>query len=365
MTANPSTWIQRGLCAAFCAWTALTCAQPAPTPAPQLGVFYFPGWKEGALGLAYPRPWEPIKRFPEREPLLGWYEEGQPAVMEQHLSWMAGHALDFVVFDWYWGGGRPVLDHAIKAYRASTGKAKVKYAVMWANHEAQALAAAEIVLMVEYLARHHFNKPEYLKVGGKPMLYIMLPHKVSESASAAGMNHRQLIDRLQYTARAAGLPGVYLVGGANGGANAVTQNAKAWGYEANFIYNYGAGIAGTRGQARDTHSYAELDEAYREHWAWFMKSGDLPYVLPMTAGWDMRPWGGSPDKRRDLSVSTVEQFAQHLQAGREVIRRHPAKTLGMGLICCWNEFGEGSYIEPTKAQGMRYLEAVKSVFGTR
>ena len=68
---------------------------------------------------------------------------------------------------------------------------------------------------------------------------------------------------------------------------------------------------------------------------------------------------------RDGSVSTVAQFRQHLQAGHDTIRRHPDKTLGLGVLCCWNEFGEGSYIEPTRALGLQYLQAVKAVFGGR
>lgn len=365
MMSRRLVWWVRGMSACLCAWATWAAAQPAPAPSPRAGVFYFPGWKEGALGLAYPRPWEPIKRFPEREPLLGWYDEGQAAVMEQHLSWMVAHGLDYVVFDWYWGGGRPVLDHAIKAYVASAGKAKVNYAVMWANHDAQPAPAADIVAMVEHLARYHFKRPEYLKVDGKPLLFIMLPGKLDASAHAAALSHTQLTDRIQAAARGAGLPGVMLVAGAGGGANAVTQNAKRWGYGAYFIYNYSSGIAGTRGQPRETRSYEELDEVYREHWDWFMKRGDLPYVVPMSSGWDNRPWGGSADPLRDRSVSSVEQFRAHLQAAHEVIRGNPGKTLGLGLVCCWNEFGEGSYIEPTKAQGMRYVEAVKSVFGRR
>jgi hypothetical protein len=121
-------------------------------------------------------------------------------------------------------------------------------------------------------------------------------------------------------------------------------------------------MAGTRGEARGARSYAELDEVYREHWNWFMGYGDLPYVVPMTSGWDMRPWGGSADPKRDLSVSTVKQFVLHLKSGREVIQRHYDKTLGLGVLCCWNEFGEGSYVEPTKLLGTRYLDAIRSVF---
>jgi hypothetical protein len=35
----------------------------------------------------------------------------------------------------------------------------------------------------------------------------------------------------------------------------------------------------------------------------------------------------------------------------------------LGVICCWNEFGEGSYIEPTQKNGFSYLEKIKKVFG--
>ena len=30
----------------------------------------------------------------------------------------------------------------------------------------------------------------------------------------------------------------------------------------------------------------------------------------------------------------------------------------------WNEWGEGSYLEPDTVHGMKYLEAVREVFGT-
>jgi hypothetical protein len=32
------------------------------------------------------------------------------------------------------------------------------------------------------------------------------------------------------------------------------------------------------------------------------------------------------------------------------------------MICCWNEYLEGNYIEPTEGHGFRYLEAIKEVF---
>lgn len=43
---------------------------------PMVGVLYFPGWKNDAIGATSAKPWAPITAYPEREPLLGWYDEG-------------------------------------------------------------------------------------------------------------------------------------------------------------------------------------------------------------------------------------------------------------------------------------------------
>ena len=41
------------------------------------------------------------------------------------------------------------------------------------------------------------------------------------------------------------------------------------------------------------------------------------------------------------------------------------KSLRVVNINCWNEWTEGSYLEPDTVNGMGYLEAIKSVFRTR
>jgi len=32
-------------------------------------------------------------------------------------------------------------------------------------------------------------------------------------------------------------------------------------------------------------------------------------------------------------------------------------------LCCWNEYTEGNYIEPTVGTGYMFVEAIKEVFG--
>jgi hypothetical protein len=331
---------------------------------PQVGVFYFPGWRDNTPGAPSPKPWEPIKAWPDRQPRLGWYDEGQVPVMSQHLAWMADHRISFVVFDYYWAE-RPILAHAVQAYQASAARQRVRYALMWANHdEERPRTLAEFDGMVADLVTSHLRRPEYLQVQGQPVLMVMVPGILEARTRALGLAPGALVQRLHKAVRQAGLPDLMLLAGAGAAVNEVTQNARRWGYGGYFAYNYHAGVDGrTRGEPRASHSYLELDEDYRTHWDWFLTRGDMPYVMPLTSGWDMRPWGGSADKLHDQSISTPAEFTLHLQAARQRMLAQPARSLGLGVICCWNEFGEGSFIEPTQGFGSRHLEAVKSVFG--
>lgn len=352
----------------ICVWAvALSAgsalAQAETVSAPKVGVFYFGGWKDGALGLAYPKPWEPIKKFPEREPLLGWYDEGRVEVMDQHLNWMSSHGLDFVVFTWFWGGQQEVLAHAVDAYMQSRVSDKIPYALMWANHGRGPLTRADFQGAIRNLLNRHFQRPDYLRIQGRPVFFIMVPENLEAKAQAFGTDTTELFREAQAMARQAGVDALFLAAGAGGGPGLVPSAAKRWGYEAFFTYNYHAGIGGrTNGEQRFSRSFAELDAGYREHWNWFVTAGELPYIVPMTAGWDKRPWGGSQDPLHDLSMPKAGEFKAHIQAARDLMIKHPKRTLGMGIICCWNEFGEGSIIEPTKARGTKELETVRSVF---
>ena len=83
---------------------------PAPRPistAPyQVGAYYFPGWP--TLDK-----WKVLDAFPERTPLLGYYREGDPSVMDWQIKWAVEHGISFFAFDWYWDRGRRQLEHAL------------------------------------------------------------------------------------------------------------------------------------------------------------------------------------------------------------------------------------------------------------
>lgn len=354
----------RGLRFAVAAWLTASCAFAFGQE--KVGVYYFPGWKDGAKSLAYPVPWEPIKKFPEREPRLGWYREGEQSVIDQQLSWMRDYGLSFVVFDWYWVNEQPLLNHALEAYWTSPRRVDVQFAIMWANHSNIPRSWTEFQGMVTYWIENVIQRKEYLRIDGKPVVFIQLAKHFDERAREFSTGSEELIAYAQTKAKAAGLPGIYFVAGGGADPDLAANRGKSLGYSAYSAYNYHSGPDGrSGGELRMTRSYSELDQAYRKQWSWFVEKSDLPLIPPMTSGWDKRPWGGSRESEHDQSVGTASQFKEHLLAGQSLMRNHPGRVLPVGVICCWNEFGEGSIVEPTKKGGFGMLDSVRTVFGQK
>jgi len=87
-------------------------------------------------------------------------------------------------------------------------------------------------------------------------------------------------------------------------------------------------------------------------------------------GWDPSPrtnqdleWNGSwgYPYTNIISNNTPAAFRKALEMTREQLLSDPTGPRIMN-INCWNEWTEGSYLEPDTVSGMAYLEAVKAVF---
>ena len=64
---------------------------------------------------------------------------------------------------------------------------------------------------------------------------------------------------------------------------------------------------------------------------------------------------------RDFLENTPENFKKALEMTRDRLLADPDGPRILN-INCWNEWTEGSYLEPDMKNGMSYLEAVKKVF---
>jgi hypothetical protein len=338
-----------------------------------VGMYYYTGWSP-VTGVVKPDPWRPIKPYsPVREPLLGWYDEREVNIVNQQLNWMADYGVDFVVFCWYWTeriSRVPPIESAEAAYLNAPARSRIPYALLWANHFPEPTSSAEWDKIVQSWLDRHLKNPEYLRIDEKPVLFVFSPDHFRDQASKIGSNNsanhatdaKALLDRARARAVDAGLKGIYFVLCVPA-AQYWTNFAANAGFDALSAYNYHFGIEGGNVPSTpDSESFAELDTYFRMQWNWILRNSSIPYFVPMTAGWDRRPWGGSSNPNHDNCAPTPQEFETHLRAGYDTIVRYSAKTKGIGMLCCWNEFGEGSIIEPTKRYQFEFLKRVQKVF---
>jgi len=328
--------------------------------------------------------WDRIRPFaPERQPLPdvgrpdGWYDSRDVAPMEQHIDWMADYGIDFMSMAWYW---RTSVDQdkenpAVYAYLSAENRSRISYSLLWCNHDGfpSPTTLGEWEAMVDYWVDEHFTKPEYLIIEGKPVLFVFSPDGYKAQAEAIG----NLIDianaRVRYNPDN-GLDGIYFVLCAVATDHWVGYAASS-GFSAISGYNYPFGVEGHYCSPNTnppcnipsthtpfSHSFAERAGHYQMQWNYILRESALPYFLPMSAGWDSRPWGGSSDPLHDNSKSTPQEFEDHLRDGYNTISQNMVKTKGIGMLHCWNEFGEGAIIEPTVEYQFEYLEAIQRVF---
>jgi hypothetical protein len=373
---------------------------PEPKPAKtdyQVGAYYFPGWQGWAS-------WRPIADYPERKPILGWYDESKPEIADWQIKWAVEHGISFFAVDWYWCQGARQLEHWLHdAYLKSRYRRFLKFCLLWANHNPPNTSSeADLLAVTDFWVQNYFKLPEYLKVEGKPLVIIFSPHRFTDDMGSAAV--AAAFQKMRERCRKAGLGGLYLIACAGSDRGSI-ERLKAEGYDAISGYNYPS----LGSNDRHWFPYADNIAGYKELWNAAANHRLLKEIPVLSGGWDSRPWHG----QRALVVGgrTPALFERHCRDAKAFLDRPssplppgegrvrdagagaapnpgvphplplpkgegarsplpkgegeegaPRASLKMCLIEAWNEWGEGSYIEPHREYGFEYLESVRRVF---
>jgi hypothetical protein len=326
--------------------------RPVATGEYQVGAYYFPGWP--TLDK-----WKVLDPFPERTPLLGYYREGDPAVMDWQIKWAVEHGVSFFAFDWYWDRGQRQLEHALHdGYLRARFRRFMKFCLLWANHNPPGSSSeADLLAMVDYWIAHYFRRPEYLLLDGKPVVIVFTPHELRKDMGSDAV--RAAFVRMRARARAAGLPGIFIMGAARENRGGLLALAHE-GYDAGTGYNYPrAGMV----DGAQSAPYAEMVDGYERIWYGIATQRIIDYAPVTEPGWDSRPWHGEQALVR--TGRDPEKFRDMLERARAFTDRSPlAGGKKLILIEAWNEYGEGAAIEPHREWGFAYLDAVRATFAS-
>jgi len=110
------------------------------------------------------------------------------------------------------------------------------------------------------------------------------------------------------------------------------------------------------------NSYAYWDAARQKY--------KRAYIPNVSMGWDPSPrteqtdtWSDSGYPYTAVFASTPAQFQNSLQVAKNYLDTHCGPTWCALTINAWNEWTEGSYLEPDTENNMAHLQAVGKVFG--
>jgi len=120
-----------------------------------------------------------------------------------------------------------------------------------------------------------------------------------------------------------------------------------------------------------TTPYARVLEDAERMWRDRDGTYDVPYHPDVTMGWDVSPRACQSDVYDNsgypygpiMDGNTPEAFKAALERAKAFVdqQAHGQRVVN---INAWNEWNEGSYIEPDTVDGMGYLEAIRDVFGS-
>jgi hypothetical protein len=341
---------------------------PQPRPAASdylIGAYYYPGWDRTDA-------WDVVKRFfPERQPLLGWHHVGNPEVVDWQIKWAVEHGVRFFVYDWYWAKGHQRLEEGLHSglFHARYQNL-IKFCLLYANHKPfnppESYSPEECEKITRFWIANCFRRPNYLTVDGKPVVIIFSPTELRQMGTE---KVKRAFARMRQRCREAGLPGLYLCGT----WTFPTASRAAWyreslesmkdeGYDAVTAYNWSAPVNTTPAERAARRSpFAACVDGYRKAWNDVADYGLLKLIPPVSGGWDSRPWSGDTAMAR--TDRTPQEFKRHLLDCKAFLdTREQAPKLKMAIIGAWNEWTEGSYIEPDRTNRFGHLEAIRQVF---
>ena len=224
----------------------------------------------------------------------------------------------------------------------------------------------------DLIIKEYFSKPNYWKIDGKPYFSVYDVQKFVENFGSVEAT-RAAMDRLREKAKEAGLEGVHwnLVTWGNPvlpgekAAENTPELLEKLGFDSGTSYVW---IHHTPLPELQT-DYFKAMEDYFVFWDKAKAEYGVPYYPNVTMGWDPSPRyieltaNGVRNYlvTNTISNNTPENFQKVLELTKERLLADPNGPRILN-INSWNEWTEGSYIEPDINYGMGYLKAIKKVF---
>jgi hypothetical protein len=304
-------------------------------------------------------------------PLWGYENEADPVVMEKKINAAVSYGVNVFIYDWYWYDKRPFLEDALnKGFLGAKNNDKMKFFIMWANHHFTRYCdnrstddsivwrgwvnEVEFKKISKRWIEMYFSRPNYYRIGGKPVLMI---YELKTFVEGLGGLKRAAaaLNAFRDECVKAGLGGVHIM---VSDFKLDAKQVRRLGVESATIYNFIH-----RSSTKGNPDYAQWAKRGANRFDKAKKAtGVKMYFAHASIGWDNNARFPAGTVRPAAMNSTPEKFEKVLRRAKAWCDKNTAPGAPKLItINAWNEWAEGNHLEPDRRNGRKYLEATKRV----
>ena len=324
------------------AWlTTQAAPEPACAPRPMVLVHVMPWFESKPVSGRWGWHWTMDKTDPDKgalathdQPTFGPYDSGDPGVIATQVALMKAAGIDGAIIDW--NGPEGFDDYAMihrntRLLIAELKKAGLKFALCVEDNPGHRFmkerkltrpeATAKVAASFAWADTHWLTDPAYVRLSDRPILFIFGPQYLDEAewkTLRANLKSDPLTFALPHLSRRPGIDGAF-----------------AW-----VPVSEGKAVAASTWTTEHAALYAGEKQASR-----FFVAAAFPGYRDFYAQSGAGKSYGSIDYRDGQTFA--ESFDQAMKSGAPIVQ-----------VATWNDYGEGTGIEPTLNRGTRDLDFI-------
>ena len=356
---------------------------PKPIPATSdriVAAHYYAAWKKGAAGIHGGFD-DLADEYPDRTPLMGYYDEENPEVADWEIKWALEHGINCFIHCWYRrpdNYGRPVTvenlrcAHALhEAFFNARYQNLMKFAIMfeasprWGGTDSRDM----IENLMPFWMENYFKRENYLIIDNKPVLFVFAQERLAKECFENAEEQRKTFDACREYCKKFGFDGMTFAVCSYAQDRERIDDIYARGYDFRFGYS--------SGYTSPYHFYENENDIVNTQCDIYNKKleiDNIRYIPTPSCFWDPTPrfsqrWIdlGYNFHKTNIWYISPEKYRELLQRMKEITDSLPddAWAKKIMMIDNWNEWDEGHFVAPSHKFGFKYLQAIREVLTLR
>ena len=291
------------------------------------------------------KSWASVSAYPDKKPVLGYYDEGIPETADWEIKFLLEHGVDFQMFCWYPNTNTAPLkpshaNHLHDAFMNAKYSDMTKFAIIWEASGTNPTNVANFKnFYAPYIVENYFKDDRYMTIENKPVMVIFSVETLIKTVGGKE-KFNECMDYLEAEAIKLGYDGMLLF--TTGYTPLEMSDTRVDG-----AYPYSWSVSGY------------MPEINKLRMTENQRKSDIYNIPTISVGFNSIGW-----YQIRYPLMTKEGFSDVASwIKNEYLPEHAKESWQKNLVMLstWNEYGEGTYIMPAEDNvGFGYLDSLKT-----